>query len=74
MSHSRNLFAMAANIRCRYGNNEPRSRTVSASIAAFLDGATDGEELFHALYDHILDEPVPHVMRRILREPQRQVR
>jgi hypothetical protein len=42
------------------------------SIAAFLDGATNGEELLHALYDHILTEPIPQSMRRLLQEPQRQ--
>jgi hypothetical protein len=31
----------------------------------FLDGRTDGEELFHALYDHVLDEPVPERMRAL---------
>jgi hypothetical protein len=65
---------MAANVRCRYGKADLPARSVKASIAAFLDGVTDGEELLHALYDHILDEPVPHSMRRILQEPQRQRR
>jgi hypothetical protein len=31
-------------------------------IADFLDGRTHGEGLFHALYDHVLDEPIPERM------------
>ena len=33
----------------------------------FLDGRTDGEELLHTLYDHVLDEPVPERMRALFR-------
>jgi hypothetical protein len=36
-------------------------------IADFLDGKTHGESLFHALYDHVLDEPVPETMRGLFR-------
>ncbi len=64
-------IAMAAKVRCRYGNAETPVRSAKARIAAFLDGASNGEELLHALYDHILDEPIPQSMRRILQEPQR---
>jgi hypothetical protein len=31
----------------------------------FLDGRTDGGELLHTLYDHVLDEPVPERMRAL---------
>ena len=31
-------------------------------IIDFLDGRTHGESLLHALYDHILDEPIPERM------------
>jgi hypothetical protein len=64
---------MAAKARCRYHEVELPARSVRASIAAFLDGASNGEDLLHALYDHILDEPVPQSMRRILHEPPRRV-
>jgi hypothetical protein len=64
---------MAANVRCRYGKAELPPRSLRAGIAAFLDGRTNGEELLHALYDHVLDEPVPQFMRRMLLEPQRDV-
>jgi hypothetical protein len=36
-------------------------------IADFLDGKTHGESLLHALYDHILDEPVPETMRGLFK-------
>ena len=42
------------------------SVSVPGRIAAFLDGRTCGEDLFHELYDHILDEPIPDAMRAIL--------
>ena len=72
MSYARNPFAMAANIRCRYGIAELPAHSVKARIAAFLDGGTNGEDLLHALYDHVLSEPIPNSMRKILQQPQRQ--
>ena len=39
---------------------------VKARIAEFLDGKTRGEDLLHALYDHILDEPIPQPIRELL--------
>jgi hypothetical protein len=73
MFHPRNSIAMAVKVRCRYGTAELPTRSIDA-VAAFLDGATNGEELLHALYDHILSEPIPPSMRRILQEPQRRAR
>jgi hypothetical protein len=40
---------------------------VEDQVMDFLDGKTHGEELFHALYDHVLDEPVPERMRALFR-------
>jgi hypothetical protein len=48
------------------------AHSVKASIAAFFDGGTNGEDLLHALYDHVLSEPIPNSMRKILQQPQRQ--
>jgi hypothetical protein len=39
---------------------------VKTRIAEFLDGRTCGEDLLHALYDHVLDEPVPQPIRELL--------
>jgi hypothetical protein len=41
--------------------------TVGEQIRDFLDGRTHGEGLFHALYDEILDEPVPQRIRALFR-------
>ena len=41
--------------------------TVGEQLLDFLDGRTDGEELLHALYDYILDEPVPERLRALFR-------
>lgn len=48
---------------------EPVIATCSTDreICDFLSGKTDGEQLLHALYDHVLDEPVPEYLRAMLR-------
>ena len=43
------------------------ARSVADRIADFLDGRTNGEDLFHELYDFVLAEPVPEQMRALLR-------
>ena len=43
------------------------ARSVADRIADFLDGRTDGADLFHDLYDHVLAEPIPQAMRALLR-------
>jgi hypothetical protein len=43
------------------------TETVEEQIMDFLDGRTHGEDLLHALHDHVLDEPVPERMRALLR-------
>jgi hypothetical protein len=40
--------------------------SVAARIAAFLDGRTCGEDLLHALYDYVLNEPIPQPIRALL--------
>jgi hypothetical protein len=52
-----------------YAGFTPRAKAadpVAARIAAFLDGESDGSELLHALYDHVLNEPIPESMRALL--------
>jgi hypothetical protein len=70
MGYVSNPMTIAANVRCRYRKAELPARTVEAGVAAFLDGKTNGEELLHALYDHVLNEPIPQSMREILKEQQ----
>jgi len=41
------------------------SDTVKEQVLEFLGGRTHGEELLHALYDHIIDEPIPERMRAL---------
>jgi hypothetical protein len=40
---------------------------VEDQILPFLDGRTHGEELLHALYDYVLDEPIPEQMRLLFK-------
>jgi hypothetical protein len=39
---------------------------VERQITEFLDGRTHGEELLHALHDHVLAEPIPERMLALL--------
>jgi hypothetical protein len=53
----------------RWGFPESKFRqdAVADRISDFLDGRTHGEELLHALYDHVLDEAIPERMRSLFR-------
>lgn len=42
-----------------------KTEAVEEQMLKFLDGRTHGEELLHALYDHVLDEPIPERMRAL---------
>jgi hypothetical protein len=42
--------------------------SVDRDIRDFLAGRNDGEIVLHALYDHVLDEPVPQFLRDLLRD------
>ena len=48
---------------------EPRFAlgSIDRDIRDFLAGNNDGEDLLHALYDHVLDEPVPERLNALLR-------
>jgi hypothetical protein len=41
--------------------------SADARIRAFLAGQTDGEDVLHEIYDHVLDEPIPESMRALLK-------
>jgi hypothetical protein len=42
--------------------------TVAIEIERFLNGASDGSALFHALYGGVADEPVPERLVTVVRE------
>jgi hypothetical protein len=57
--------------RCRLSQPAFEPRALADRIAAFLDGRTQGEDLLHELYDHILKEPIPRSMRALLKQTLR---
>ena len=40
---------------------------INRDIRDFLAGRNEGGDLLHALYDHVLDEPVPERLRAVLK-------
>jgi hypothetical protein len=40
---------------------------IDRDIRDFLAGRSDGKDLLHTLYDHVLDEPVPERLRAVLK-------
>ena len=47
---------------------EPRIAmpSIDKAIRDFVAGKSDGKNLLHALYDHVLAEPVPQRLRALL--------
>ena len=43
---------------------------IDAAIRRYLDGENDGQALFQALYDDVLDEPIPASMLALVRARQ----
>jgi hypothetical protein len=39
--------------------------SIEEQIRDFLDGRTHGETVLHALYDYVLEEPIPERMRAL---------
>lgn len=66
MRHLAKLTFSTRSPRCAFSGARATPDPVAARIDAFLDGKTDGQELLHALYDHILEEPIPQSMRALL--------
>ena len=52
---------------CGFAAPEDFAASVEEQVADFLDGRTHGEDLLHALYDHVLDEPVPERLRSLFK-------
>jgi hypothetical protein len=64
--------ATSPRIPC-WGVPEPafRQDAVADRIEDFFAGRTHGEELLHALYDHVLDEAIPERIGSLFKEPIR---
>ena len=56
-----------ATVKCSYTESMTPVRSVDSQIRAFLSGENDGEELLRAIYDHVLDEPVPERLKALLK-------
>ncbi|MGE5269248.1 MAG: hypothetical protein ACM3JG_06190, partial [Thiohalocapsa sp.] len=54
-------FPMYLAVKCCPVEPQPTvsRHSVDGEIRAFLAGKTDGEDLLHAIYDHVIDEPIP---------------
>ena len=52
-------FAMFSAPKCPPLNLAAAMPSVDSEIRDFLAGRSDGEKLLHAIYDCVLDEPVP---------------
>jgi hypothetical protein len=53
--------------KCSFAESLVPVRSVDSQIRAFLAGDSDGEEVLHAIYDHVLDEPVPERLKALLK-------
>lgn len=67
MRRPANPMTIAANFRSRHPLAELPAHSIEARVRAFLEGQTNGEDVLHALYDHVLDEAIPYAMRRLLK-------
>jgi len=45
----------------------PAVQSVDRDIRDFLAGKNDGEKVLQALYDHVLDEPIPERLLAVLK-------
>ena len=53
--------------RRRPVERHPVRCSTEREIHDFLNGKTDGEDLLHRMYDHVLDEPVPERLTALLK-------
>jgi hypothetical protein len=54
-------------VKCSFVESASPPHSVDNRIRAFLAGDSHGEDLLHAIYDHVLDEPVPERLRVLLK-------
>jgi len=62
-----NVIPMFLAAKCRPAAPILAPSPVDRDIRDFLDGKNDGDDLLHALYDHVLEEPVPERLKVLLR-------
>ena len=65
MSEHGKLLIFVPRRRC--APPQSASAGMDAGVAAFLSGESDGGDVLHALYDHVLDEPIPPLMLALVR-------
>jgi hypothetical protein len=61
MQHNRKLAAP------RHQTSGASHGSVDRRIRAFLSGETHGEDVLHALYGGVADEPIPERLRALLK-------
>jgi hypothetical protein len=66
-SLSEKELIMCLAVKCVPVERQIANSSIDRDIRDFLAGKTDGEIALHALYDHILDEPVPLRLRAVLK-------
>lgn len=54
-------------VKCNYAESIVPRHSVDSQIRSFLSGENDGEEVLHAIYDHVLDEAVPERLTALLK-------
>jgi hypothetical protein len=59
-------LAMYFDVKCPAAEPRIAMSSIDREIRDFLAGKSDGEDLLHALYDHVLDEPIPKNLRALL--------
>jgi hypothetical protein len=52
---------------CGFSELQFRQNAVADQIKDFVAGRTHGEELLHALYDHVLHEAIPERISSLLK-------
>lgn len=60
-------FAMFSAAKCPPPRVTGAMSSVDRDICDFLDGKNDGEKVLQALYDHVLDEPIPERLLAVLK-------
>jgi hypothetical protein len=65
--HKSSSAAPPAPPHCGFSQTELIPVSLDGKVNDFLDGKTHGEELLHALYDYVLDEPIPERIRSLFK-------